>query len=330
MDYRFDLCALGEMIVDCSLVGTSDSGSPLFEGNPGGAPCNVAACLAKLGLKSTYIGKLGDDVMGRFFFRSLSPIGVDDSGVILDKEHNTTLTFVSVDETGDRSFQFYRDNTADVRLYESDVKKDVIAASRVFHFGTLSMTDPVTRQTTLSAARYAAVNGLIVSFDPNYRSNIWPSAEEARELISLSLELSDIAKVSEEELWLLADECEDVRETGESIRKKYGVQILLVTLGAGGAYCFMNGTVLFRSAYDVKTVDTTGAGDAFMGGFLYSFLMLGKQISEVSVKEMEKCLAFANATGSLTTTKPGAISALPQLQEVMDCVKNGKQISPEE
>ena len=329
MKDRFDLCALGEMIVDCSFIGESESGNPIFEGNPGGAPCNVAACLAKLGLKSTYIGKLGDDVMGRFFSRSLSLIGVDDSGVILDKEHNTTLTFVSVDETGDRSFQFYRDNTADVRLYESDVKKNVIAASRVFHFGTVSMTDPVTRQTTLSAVRYAAKNGLIVSFDPNYRSNIWPSVEQARDLISLSLELSDIAKVSEEELWLLADLHEDIRKAGAAVRKKYQIKILLVTLGAGGAYCFTDGAVLFRAAYDVKTIDTTGAGDAFMGGFLYSFLMLGKQISEVSAEEMENCLSFANATGSLTTTKPGAISALPQLQEVMDCLESGQNKTPE-
>jgi len=325
---EFDVCALGEMIIDCTPIGNSSKGSPMFEGNPGGAPCNVMACLARLGSKVTYIGKVGNDDFGRFFNNVLLELNIDNSGVMFADDLNTTLTFVNINPSGDRSFRFYRENTADVRILEEEVDYSLIDRSLLFHFGSVSMTDPVTRKTTMAAVKYASEQGKIISYDPNYRESIWKDKEEARTVISKGLSYADIVKISSEELEFLMGNSMELEAAADMLRKKYKIQILLVTMGVDGAYGFTGQLTAQCPAYHVHTIDTNGAGDAFMGGFLYSILQLHKPLSQITQKELEAYICFANATGSLTTTGRGSIPAMPDLSQVENCVTNEAFIKP--
>jgi fructokinase len=314
----FDVSALGELLIDFSPAGFSEGGNALFERNPGGAPANVLAMNAKLGGSAAFIGKVGDDEFGRFLEKTLRNAGIDTSGLVKDPAYLTTLAIVQLSETGDRSFSFYRREGADLMLSPEELNRELIGASNMFHFGSVSLSGQPCRDTLHQAIRYARAEGKILSYDPNYRPLLWPGAARAREEIGLLLDKADILKVSGEEMELLTGESDP--EKGSAALAEKGPLIVLVSLGAGGAYFRCPAGTGARPAYDVKTLDTTGAGDSFLGAVHYRLRGRKRQeLRDISRDELEDITDFANAAGSLATTRRGAIPALPSLAEIESC-----------
>jgi fructokinase len=311
----FDVVALGELLIDFTPCGLSSSRSRIFEQNPGGAPANVLAALAKLNKKSAFIGMVGQDQFGLFLKDVLQKNGIDIRGLKFSKTVNTTLAFVHLTSSGDRSFSFYRNPGADMMLCPDDIDYDLIKQAKVFHFGSISMTDEPSRSATLAAIRFAKEKGIMISYDPNYRPPLWSSEILAVSVMKSGLEYADILKVSETELELLTGTAN--LEKGSIILYEMGVQVILVTLGAEGCYYRYSGGTGHVPTFQVQVVDTTGAGDAFLGGVLYylSGLTLG-EIQVLNQNEFEKIITFANAVGALTTTQKGAIPALPDMETV--------------
>lgn len=317
MDF-FDITALGELLVDFTPAGLSGDGIALFARNPGGAPANVLAMHAGLGGKTAFIGKVGDDAFGLFLERTLLDAGIDVRGLVKSREFLTTLAFVQLSETGERSFSFYRKDGADLMLASGEVDRSLIDRSAVFHFGSLSLSGEPCRSALGEAVRYAKSRGTIISFDPNFRAPLWDSAGEAKSRILPFVSEADILKVSEEEMNLLTGEA-DIERGGETLAGM-GPAIVLVSLGAGGAWYFCGGGRGRLPAYGVKTADTTGAGDAFLGAAL--FRLRGKtreELRSIDRGELADIVDFANAAGGLTAAKPGAIPAMPDMAEIEHC-----------
>lgn len=321
----YDVVAIGELLIDFAPGGTSAEGNALFERNPGGAPGNVLAILAKLGRKTALISKVGEDQFGEFLISVIRNLGIETSGILTTKEANTTLAFVHLDSKGDRSFSFYRKPGADMLLSEKEVDPWLTSNTKIFHFGTVSMTCEPARGATLYAVKAARKSGALISFDPNLRPPLWDDLAEAKRIIVDSLEYADILKVSKEELEFITGH-EDLNEGSGFIYDKYGMRLILVTLGADGCFYRFGNETGMLSTYDVKTVDTTGAGDAFLGAFLYQVLEKNKTLSELNKKDMEQMINFANAAGSIATTKKGAIPAMPSAREIMECMENVKKL----
>ncbi len=314
----FDVTAIGELLIDFTPVGLSEQHHPLFEQNPGGAPANVLACLSRLGRSAAFIGKVGADQFGYSLKSMLDQIGVSTHGLVMTDRCNTTLAFVHLNDQGDRSFTFYRNPGADLLLEPGELSFNLIDDCQIFHFGSVSMTANPSRQATLAAVRYAREQGKLISFDPNLRRMLWPSDEIARTTILQAMPLADILKISEEELVFLTGET-DLNRGSELLLRQYGLQLILITLGAKGAYARSRSSEAWHPAYDVKVIDTTGAGDAFTGGFLFQLLQSGKPIKALTEDDLMAYLSFANATGSLVTTRKGAIPSMPTLAEVEEC-----------
>lgn len=312
----FDIVSLGEILIDFTPNGQNAHGAALFARNPGGAPANVLAMNAKLGGRSAFIGKVGNDAFGDFLKKTLESYAIDTSGLRKDPHVPTTLAFVQLDSSGDRSFTFYRNPGADVCLQESEVQTDLIDACRIFHFGSLSLTDEPCRSAALFACRYAKAQGKLISFDPNYRPALWRSVQEAKTWMEAGVAQADLLKVSEEELLLLTGE-EDPRR-GAALLLGRGVKAVFVTMGARGAFYRNASHEAFVPAPRVHAIDTTGAGDAFWGALLWKLCRLSPD--EISTADLRAEVAFANAAGSLTTTRPGAIPALPSGDEIARCL----------
>lgn len=314
----FDVTAIGELLIDFTPSGVNDTGMALFASNPGGAPANVLAMNKKLGGESAFIGKVGDDAFGRFLRTTLESIDIDVSGLMADETVLTTLAFVHLNHQGDRSFSFYRNPGADVMLNEQEIPLWIIDECKIFHFGSVSLTCDPCRTAVYSAARYAKNAGKLISFDPNYRSILWDNADTAKAEIIHALPLCDILKVSEEEMILL---------TGETSLRKgavklaaYGPAVVLVSLGEKGAFYLCGDGCGANPAYAVDTVDTTGAGDAFLGAVLYRLRNKTlNDLEQISKAELRDIVDFANAAGSLTTAKKGAIPAMPNESEIGEC-----------
>jgi fructokinase len=322
----FDVVALGELLIDFTPAGNTKEGLPLFEQNPGGAPANVLVALSKLGRKCAFLGMVGNDQFGTFLRDTLVGHNLDVTGLRFSATVGTTLAFVHLLANGERSFSFYRNPGADMMLRPEDLDYDLIKNAKVFHFGSISMTDEPSRNATLAAVKFAKEKGLLVSFDPNYRPLLWKSQSAAQDAIRSGMAFADLLKISQEELELITG-CADVAE-GAALLREQGIGVVLVTLGAAGCfYCYPGGTG-HLDTYQLKTVDTTGAGDAFLGGILYWVSKLSKQeMLTLSVPEFERIVDFANATGALTTTKKGAIPALPDLALVTEvAVKRRKSL----
>ena len=319
----FDVTALGEYLIDFTPAGISLQGNVCFERNPGGAPANVAVCVARLGGKSAFIGKVGDDMFGHFLSKVLSDNGVEISGLRFSSSANTTLAFVQLDEKGDRSFSFYRNPGADTTLEAQEVNYDLIKNSKVLHFGSLSLTDEPARTATLEAVKCAKENGCTVSYDPNLRPALWKSMELAKEQIKSVMGMVDILKISEEELEFITGEKDLDRGTGK-IYSEYGIKLVLVTRGSEGSYYRFGDLTGAKATFSkLKSVDTTGAGDSFLGGFLYSMLSKGlKKPDELDRDLLEQMIIFSNATASLCVTKKGAIPAMPDLKSVMELIES--------
>ncbi len=318
----YDVVSLGELLIDLTPV--KNSNKETFEVNPGGAPANVLACLSKLGKKTAFIGKVGDDHFGRFLSDFLKEIKIDVSNLCFSGHLKTTLAFVHLDEYGDRSFTFYRKNGADLDLSKKDIDHNIIKNSKIFHFGSLSLAGNPARTTTINAVKFAKKNGLIISFDPNYREKLWKDVNEARKFIKIGLKYTDILKISDEELELITL-TKDIKKGSLYLFEK-GISIVLVTLGDKGAYYRYKNGEGFLKTYKVKVADTTGAGDAFMGAILCKLSdKLPDDINNLNKNEFEDIVNFANAAGALTATKRGAIPAMPGLNEINKCIKSLKK-----
>lgn len=317
----YDVVSLGELLIDFTPAGVGNNGAQLFARNPGGAPVNVLAANSRLGGRTAFIGKVGKDDFGYFLKDTLDDIGIDTGNLIMTEEVHTTLAFVNLDPSGDRSFSFYRKPGADVLLKEEELDLSLLRHTRIMHFGSLSLTDEPSRSATYKAVRTAKEAGAIISYDPNYRAPLWNSAEQAVEQMKNGLPLADLVKLSEEELTLLTGETDLC--AGAHAIQKLGVSLVLVTLGSKGAYYLFGEHSNTLPTYDVHTIDTNGAGDAFTGAIHYG--LKGKTLDDIrsmSVEELENIIDFANAVGSLATSRSGAIPAMPLLKEVQECQAN--------
>lgn len=315
---KYDVVAVGESLIDFTPAGKNELGAELFARNPGGAPANVLAMCARLGLNTAFLGKVGKDAFGEFLRDTMAGAGIDCNGLIMSAEYPTTLAFVQLTASGDRSFSFYRKNSADVMLSPDELNGDIISGCRVLHFGGVSLTDEPARSATLEAVRAAKAAGALISYDPNHRPPLWKSEDEARDTMRAALPLADIIKVSGDELELLCGETDPVR--GAEVLMKNGAKLVMITLGAGGAYYRTANTSGWSHAYDVPTVDTTGAGDTFMGSVL-SLVLREESIDAISPDKWAFIMSFAGAAGSLATTKPGAIPAMPNEEQTLECMR---------
>lgn len=318
---NFDVCSIGELIMDCTTESSLNSDTPVFKCNPGGAPGNVAACLAKLGKRTTFIGKVGNDLFGSNLIKALGRAGVDTKGVISSNEYNTTLAFVYLTEDGNRSFSFYRKGCADVMLDTKEIDWSILENSAALHFGSVSMTQEPSRSATMSAVSFMKSAGRVVTYDPNYRESLWEDRDEAIEIMLGGMAYADIVKVADEELEILTG-IKDVRKAADILMDRYDIKLMLATMGCRGAWCISRNHALYSATYDVGTVDTNGAGDASMGGLLYCMSELDWDFERLDENALEKCLKFSNASGALTTTRGGAIPAMPGLEEIERCLSN--------
>lgn len=315
----YDITAIGELLIDFTPNGKSEQGKQTFEQNPGGAPGNVAAACARLGGKTAFIGKVGTDSFGYFLKNSLDEGGVSTDGLVFSEDVNTTLAFVHLSDDGDRSFSFYRNPGADMMLTFDDVNKGLIDSCRFFHFGSVSLTAGPTATTTLEAVGYAKKSSKIISFDVNYRAPLFPSEPAALNAIKNALPYADVLKVSSEEMTLITGETDPIIG---SKALSGSASLVLVSLGAKGAFFRVGDTYGSLPTYDVKTIDTTGAGDAFFGAVLFRLRDMDiHQIRTASKEELLDIIDFANAAGSLATTKKGAIPSLPTLYDIEVCRK---------
>ncbi len=309
-----EIVCLGEALIDLISVekGVSLAQARTFEKAPGGAPANVAVGLARLGVQSGFMGKVGDDEFGRFLASTLADNGVDISALLFSQETRTALAFVSLKQGGEREFMFYRHPSADMLIRPEEIDKDYIKGAKVFHFGSISLLSEPSRGATLEALRCAQEHGLFVSYDPNLRLSLWPSPAEARQGIELGWHFADVVKISTEEMEFLAGTSDLDRGTDHLLRSK--LKLLVISRGREGCYFATKEERGYVPGYRVATVDTTGAGDGFVAGLLAGLLEIGFRVG--SREEITDVLRLANAVGALTVTKRGAIPALPTRDQV--------------
>lgn len=310
----YDVAALGELLIDFTPAGISESGMRLFEQNPGGAPANVLCALANLGMKTAFLGKVGTDMHGDFLRAVLGEKGIDTSGLVQDDNVFTTLAFVSLSDAGERSFSFARKPGADTCLRAEELSRRVLTSCKVFHFGSLSLTNEPARSATLEAIKTAKDAGAIISYDPNYRPPLWNGEQEAVLQMRSVLPSVDIIKISDEEAALITGSA-DPKEAARRLLNQ-GAECVVVTCGKLGAVAANNNAVESVGTFDVEVVDTTGAGDAFWGGFLYRLVSGNRNLCDIGSAQLRDYTRFANAVASLCVQRRGAIPSLPTMQEV--------------
>lgn len=339
MKKKYDVVALGELLVDFYVNGISKQDNPLFEANPAGAPCNVLAMLQNLGFKTAFIGKVGNDMFGRMLEERAASAGIDMQGLVKSDTYQTTLVFVHNSPDGDRDFSFYRRQGADVMLESSEVNADMIRDTKVFHFGTLSMTDEPGESATKYAVELAKESGCLISFDPNYREPLWSSVEYAREKIAWGLKQCNVLKISDNEIELMTG-LTDYRAGALKLQKEYDIDIVFATMGKEGSMAFYNGNEAVVPGFVTnKTIDATGAGDTFMACALGYILRMagvysatqsgGGALVEITREwepenlfrgldeyHLSDLLTYANATASLVTTRKGALCVMPTREEI--------------
>ncbi len=309
-----DITTIGEILIDLTQSGKTEQGIPKFDANPGGAPANLAVAAARLGARTAFIGRVGNDSFGDYLKRCLAENGVDVRGMSVDEKARTTLAVVALDERGERTFSFYRDPSADVNLSMEHVPMELLGGTKVLHFGSVSLTAEPARTATLEAAKTAKASGAYVSYDPNYRASLWPDEETAVRNMTEPLSMVDILKVSDEELPLLTG-CTDPEKGSARLAEK-GVRLVLVTLGAHGAFYRFDGHTGHVPGVPCQVGDTNGSGDTFFGAALSQLVKLSS-LDQLTVPELERILAFANKAASITTSRHGAIPAMPTLEEVL-------------
>ncbi|QUO31653.1 carbohydrate kinase [Faecalicatena sp. Marseille-Q4148] len=318
---KYDVIALGELLIDFIPSGKSEQGNELFEANPGGAPCNVLSMLQKVGRRTAFIGKVGEDEFGFMLRDAISSVGIDSSKVCLDPLAHTTLAFVHKLENGDRDFSFYRNPGADVCLAEDEVEEEFVKEAKIFHFGTLSMTHEHVRKATEKAIKIAEQNHLLRSFDPNLREPLWEDIGKAKEQIRYGLAHCDILKISDNEVQFVTGK-EKLDEGMREILSEYpNITLACLTLGKDGSKAFYKGDVVEQPGFRCNSIETTGAGDTFCGSMLHYVLKYG--IEGLDKKKLKEMLIFANAAAALVTTRKGALYSMPEREEIEELIQRG-------
>lgn len=312
----YDVVALGELLIDFASKSVDDAGYPTMAANPGGAPGNFLAALNAYGKKTAFLGKVGDDAFGRLLLGTLGRSGIETRGIVVDPKVFTTLAFVTFDDKGDRSFSFARKPGADTQLTWDEVDKTLIDQAKVFHFGTLSLTDEPVRTTTQKAVAYAKAQGKLITCDPNLRKPLWPSEEAAREQILWSLSQADVVKISDEEvdfLWGCTPE-----EGADKLLSEYGVSLAMVTLGPDGCLLKTAHARFHAPGPKVHPIDTTGAGDIFGGSAVSRLLEMDKPIDQLTQADLSYIGCFATTAASLSTEYAGGIPSIRDKAQVLE------------
>ena len=318
MAKKYDVIALGELLIDFTINGQSEQGNNMFEACPGGAPCNVLALLNKMGKKTAFIGKVGKDQFGALLRDTITEAGIDASNLMVDENVNTTLAFVHTFPDGDREFSFYRNPGADMMLTADEVNPEVVKDTKVFHFGTLSMTHEGVREATKKAVETAKANGCLVSFDPNLRPPLWSSLDLAKEQMEYGFGKCDILKISDNEIQFVSGK-EDYDEGIAYLQETYNIPLILLTMGKDGSRAYYKDMRVERPGFSVKAIETTGAGDTFCGSSLN--YLVDHDFENLTEEQLGEMLTFANAAAALVTTKKGAIKAMPVKEEVLELIQ---------
>ena len=325
---KYDVVALGELLIDFTDNGKSQQNNPLMEANPGGAVCNVLSMLNKMDYKTGFIGKVGDDLFGNMLQTAIVKAGIDDAGLVKDKDIRTTLAFVHNDDDGDRHFSFYRKPGADMMLAKEEVNTSMLKDCKLFHFGSLSMTDEPCRSATQFALQTAKENGSVISFDPNLREKLWDNLDTAKQYIDYGLSNAEIVKISDNEIvWFTG--LNDYDAGVKYIFDKYSsVKIVLLSLGKEGSMAYTRTIKEKKETFITEaTIDTTGAGDTFMGtclAYLLKYMEEGLSLSDLSSRQLNDMLTFANAAATIVTTKKGALMVMPERQDVQKLIDSVK------
>lgn len=316
---KYDVVALGELLIDFTENGKSSQGNPLFEANPGGAPCNVLAMLAKLEHNTAFIGKVGRDFFGKQLKKAIIEVGINAEFLLMDEEIHTTLAMVHTYPDGDRDFSFYRNPGADMMLKETEIPEDLLNNTKIFHFGTLSMTHEDVRNATKKSITLAKESGAIISFDPNLRPPLWSSLDEAKEQVLYGLQFCDILKISDNEIQWLTEK-EDYTEGVLWIKERFDIPLILVSMGKEGSRAYYQDEMIEVKPFIQKnTIETTGAGDTFCGCVLHYICNHG--LDNLSKENLKDMLTFANAAAALITTRKGALRVMPSLEEIQNILK---------
>ena len=311
-----DVIALGELLIDFATQSTDTDGYPTMAAHPGGAPANFLAALTKFGARTALMGKVGTDTFGKLLLSTLQKAGIDTRGMIETDDVFTTLAFVTFDDHGDRKFAFARKPGADTCIRFEELDLSLIDEAKVFHFGTLSLTDEPARSATYQAVAYAKSKGKLITFDPNLRKPLWKDMDTCKEQMLWGIRQADVMKISDEEVEFLFGL--GVEDGAAYIRKEFGVKLVFVTCGPDGCY-FSNGisTGKVPSLSGIQVKDTTGAGDIFGGSAVWKLLQLGKAPETLSEAELRDVVRFACTSAGLSTTRSGGISSVPSYEEVL-------------
>lgn len=312
-----DVIALGELLIDFATQNTDTEGYPTMAAHPGGAPANFLAALTKFGAKTALIGKVGSDTFGKLLLGSLQKAGIETRGMVVTDDVFTTLAFVTFDEHGDREFAFSRKPGADTCLSFEEIDLSLIDEAKIFHFGTLSLTDEPARSATYKTVAYAKEKGKLITYDPNLRKPLWQDLEEAKKQLLWGLSQADVVKISDEEVEFLFGL--GVEDGAKHILENFGVKLVFVTCGAEG--CFFKNAIAqgkIPSLSGIKVIDTTGSGDIFGGSAVWKLLQLDKSPDVLTEAELRDVVSFACASAGLSTTRPGGISSVP----AFDCIMN--------
>lgn len=318
MEKLYDVTAMGELLIDFTMNGQSGQGNNLFEACPGGAPCNVLAMLNKLGRKTAFIGKVGQDQFGRLLKDTIEELGIETKGLVLDEDIRTTLAFVHTFPDGDREFSFYRNPGADMMLSEPEVDYELIRQSKVFHFGTLSMTDEPVRTATKKAIDAAKEAGCLITFDPNLREPLWKSLDDAKEAMEYGFRHCDMLKISDNEIQFISGK-EDYDEGIRYLQEKYHIPVIFLTMGKEGSRAYYKDIRAEMAGFTVKAVETTGAGDTFCGCAINGLLKYG--LDGLTEEVLEEILTYANAGAALITLKKGAIRSMPEPSQIEEMIR---------
>lgn len=313
-----DVVALGELLIDFAAKSADAAGYPTMAANPGGAPGNFLAALNAYGRKTAFLGKVGDDAFGHLLLGTLSRAGIETKGILVDDHFFTTLAFVTFDESGDRSFSFARKPGADTQLSWEEIDKSLIDEARVFHFGTLSLTDEPVRTATQKAVAYAKEHGKLITCDPNLRLPLWHNEEAAKEQMLWSLHQADVVKISDNEvefLWGCTPE-----EGADKLLSEFGVSLAMVTLGPDGCLLKTKNASFRAACPKVHPIDTTGAGDIFGGSAMARLLELGKPVADLTEGDLAYIGIYATTAASLSTQATGGIPSIPEKATVLKVI----------
>lgn len=316
MEEKVDIVALGELLIDFTEAGYSQDGRKLFEQNPGGAPANLLTVASHFGYHTAFIGKVGTDMHGKFLKKTLQKEKINTDAIVEDPNYFTTLAFVEIGENGERNFSFARKPGADTQLKKEELDQALISGCRIFHFGSLSLTDEPAERATIEAVKMAKSAGVLISYDPNYRPSLWKNKECAVKKMKSVIELANVMKVSDEESILLT-EAESYEQAADQLLAM-GPKLVAITLGEQGVLMATKSRKEIIKAFQTHAVDTTGAGDSFWGGVLCGILSMNKSIENIEWEEIRECAVLGNAVAGLCVQKRGGIPAIPTKEAVFE------------